>query len=371
MKDLDYCRNRIDEIDQKLIELFEERMNIVVDVARYKEANNLPIFNKQREDEVIAKNVARVKDEALKSYTRDMLHSLMDISKEYQCEKIGKREAALSKGKEIKLGFQGDLGSFGEEALIKYFGKGYAKTNFEEFEDVFTALKFSEIDYGVLPIENSSTGSITAVYDLLKKYGFHIVGETLLRIEHNLLGVKGTKIEDIKEVYSHSQGFEQSSDYIKTLKDIKTIPYHNTAISAKYVSESNDSTKVAIAGKRAAEIYDLEILQKAINNAKENYTRFIVIGREFESTELCNKLTISFTVPNKAGYLYKQLEAFSNSNINMRKIESRPMGNGSFNYFFYVDIDGNINIPEVKAALDMVEETAQDFRILGAYKRQE
>ncbi|MGL4451760.1 MAG: chorismate mutase [Sarcina sp.] len=371
MKDLDYCRNRIDEIDKKLIELFEERMNIVVDVARYKEANNLPIFNKKREDEVIAKNVARVKDEDLKSYTRDMLHSLMDISKEYQCEKIGRREAPLAKGKEIKLGFQGDLGSFGEEALIKYFGEDYARTNFEEFEDVFTALKFSEIDYGVLPIENSSTGSITLVYDLLKKYGFHIVGETLLKIEQNLLAPKGSKIEDIEEIYSHSQGFEQSSDFIKTLKGVKTIPYHNTAISAKYVSELNDDTKAAIAGKRAAKIYDLDVLEAGINNAKENYTRFIVIGRNFETTDLCNKLTIAFTIANKAGYLYKQLEAFSDSGINMRKIESRPIGNGSFNYFFYVDIDGNINIQKIKEALDKVKSTTEDFKILGAYKRQE
>ena len=371
MRDLDYCRNRIDEIDKKLIELFEERMNIVVDVARYKAANNLPIFHKKREEEVIRKNVDRVKDKELKPYAQDMLHSLMDISKAYQCKKIDKREVALSKGKEIKLGFQGDLGSFGEEALIKYFGNDYIKKNFSEFEDVFNALKFSEIDYGVLPIENSSTGSITDVYDLLRKYDYHIVGETLLKIEHNLLGVKGAKIEDLKEIYSHHQGFEQSGNYIKTLKDVKNIPYHNTAISAKYVSELQDKTKGAIASKRAADIYGLDVLKETINDARENYTRFIIIGRDFETSELCNKMTIAFVIGNKAGQLYSKLKVFDENNINMRKIESRPMGNGSFNYIFYVDIDGNIDFEEIKKALNSIEKTTEDFRIMGAYKRQE
>ncbi|MGL4740152.1 MAG: chorismate mutase [Sarcina sp.] len=370
MKDLRYCRKRIDEIDEKLMELFEERMNIVVDVARYKAENNLPIFHKDREDEVIRKNVDRIKNDLLKKHAKKMLHELMDISKDYQCENIGKREAALSKGREIRLGFQGDLGSFGEEALIKYFGEDYAKTNYEEFEDVFVALKFFEIDYGVLPIENSSTGSITKVYDLLKKYNFHIVGETQLKIEQNLLGVKGSKISDLKEIYSHNQGFEQSSEYLKTLLDVKNIPYHNTAISAKYVSECGDKTKGAIAGLRAAKIYNLDILKKDINNAKENNTRFVVIGRELESNELCDKLTIAFSVLNKAGSLYKQLEVFSEKGINMIKIESRPMGNGSFNYFFYVDIDGNLENKEVSEALDIIKNSTEDFRILGAYKRQ-
>lgn len=371
MKDLDYCRNRIDEIDKKLIELFEERMNIVVDVARYKKANNLPIFHKKREEEVIAKNVARISDEVLKPYTKEFMQSLMDISKDYQCEKIGKREAALSKGREIKLGYQGQEGCFGEEALINYFTDGYERKNFETFEDVFMALKFNEIDYGVLPIENSSTGSITDVYDLLRKYDFHIVGETLLRVEHNLLGIKGSQISEIEEIYSHLQGFEQSSEYLKTLVGTKQIPYYNTAISAKYVADNNDKSKAAIASKRAAKIYGLDILKEKINDARENYTRFVIVGREFETSELCNKMTISFSIKNEAGNLYRQLEVFSKNNINMRKIESRPMGNGSFNYFFYVDIDGNIDIEKIKKALDNIESNTEEFRILGAYKRQE
>lgn len=371
MDNLNECRIKIDEIDKKLMALFEERMNVVVNVAKYKQKNNLPIFHKDRENEVIKKNVGRIEQEDLKPYADKLLHYMMDLSKDYQCEKIGKREAALSKGREVKIAFQGVEGSFGEEALIKYFGESYERKNYEDFEDVFKALKDEEVTYGVLPIENSSTGSITTVYDLLKQYDFHIVGETILRIEQNLLAIKGAKIDDIKEVYSHSQGIEQSSEYLKTLGDIKKIPYINTAISAKFVSDSKDKSKAAIASIKAAETYDLEILKRNINNAKENYTRFIIIGKNLETTELCNKLTISFTLENKAGNLYKELKAFYDNDINMRKIESRPMGNGSFNYFFYADIDGNLEHENIKNALNEIRKSTYEFKILGAYKREE
>lgn len=371
MKDLDWCRARIDEIDEKLMALFEERMNIVLDVAKYKKANGLPIFHKDREEQVIAKNLNRIKNPKIVSHAEDMLHSLMDISKNYQCENIGIRENPLAKGKEVTIGYQGVPGSFSDEALEKYFGEGYDSKNFEEFEDVFEALKYKAIDYAVLPIENSTTGSITKNYDLLKKYGFHIVGEVLVKIEHNLIGLKDGTIEDIEEIYSHSQGFEQSSEFLSTLKSsIKKIPYHNTATSVKYVSECKDLKKAAIGSSKAAKLYGLKILKPSINNALENYTRFIIIGRDFESNELCNKITISFTLDNKAGNLYKELKAFSDFNINMRKIESRPIGNGSFDYYFYIDIDGNINDDNINNALKIVEENTKDYRLLGAYKRE-
>lgn len=371
MKDLNWCRARIDEIDEKLMALFEERMNIVLDVAKYKKANGLPIFHKDREDQVIEKNINRIKTKELKAHAEDMLHSLMDISKNYQCENIGVREAALSKGRETTIGYQGIPGSFSDEALTKYFGEDYKSKSFEEFEDVFQALKFNAIDYAVLPIENSTTGSITKNYDLLKKYGFHIVGEVSIKIEQNLLALKDSEISDIKEIYSHSQGFEQSSDYLETLGNkVKLIPYHNTATSVKYVSDSMDKSKAAIGSLRAAKIYGLKVLKGKINNAIENYTRFIIIGRDFESNELCDKITISFTLDNKAGNLYKELKAFADYDINMRKIESRPIGNGLFDYYFYIDIDGNIENKAVKEALEIVSKNTNDYKLLGAYKRE-
>lgn len=365
------CRDRIDAIDKELMKLFEERMNVVLDVAKYKQENNMAIFHKDRENQVVEKNLKRVENKELLPYAEEMLHALMDISKEYQQYKIGMREIPLSKGNKIKIGFQGEKGSFSEEALIEYFGEENETLSFEEFEDVFEALKFKRIDYGVLPIENSSTGSITDIYDLLNKYGFHIVGEKNLKIEHNLIGIKGAQLKDIKEIYSHLQGFEQSSEFLKGLKECKKIPYYNTAISAKYVSECADKSKSAIGSKRAADIYNLEVLKERINNLKENYTRFIIVGRELESNELCNKMTISFSLPNKVGSLYDKLKIFSENKVNMRKIESRPIGDGTFSYLFYIDIDGNINDESIKNILNYLRDSISDYRILGCYKRAE
>ncbi|MPQ44588.1 prephenate dehydratase [Clostridium tarantellae] len=366
--ELNKCREKIDEIDKELIRLFEERMEIVLKVAKYKQEKKLPVFNKKREEQVIIKNLNGINNDEIKPYVKEMLHSLMDISKKYQCKKIGLREIPLNKSNEIKIGFQGLEGSFSEEALIAYFGEGYETCSYEKFEEVFEGLKYRNIDYGILPIENSSTGSITEIYDLLKKYGFYIVGETKIKIEHNLLGIKGTKIKEINEVYSHPQGFEQSSEYLKTL-DCINIPYYNTAISAKYVKDNNNFNKGAIGSKRAAKIYGLEVLKEGINNVKENFTRFIIVGKNLESNEVCNKMTISFTLPNESGSLYNQLRVFSEANINLIKIESRPVGDGTFSYIFYIDIEGNIKDIVVKKVLEKVSELTCQFRILGCYKK--
>lgn len=276
----------------------------------------------------------------------------------------------MLKIKEKIIGYQGTLGSFSEEALVKYFGETSNKKNYMEFEDVFKALEEKEIDYGILPIENTTTGSITKVYDLLKEYGFFIVGETLIKIEHNLLGFKDTKISELKEIYSHSQGFEQSSKFLSSLKgDIKLIPYHNTAVSVQYVSKSSDKTKAAIGSKRASKVYGLEILAEAINNYKNNYTRFIVIGRKLENSEECNKISISFSLGNRPGDLYKELKTFHDNDINMIKIESRPIGNGTFNYYFYIDIDGNIDNGNIRKSLEIINNNTKEYKLLGGYRR--
>ncbi|MGL4799750.1 MAG: prephenate dehydratase [Cellulosilyticaceae bacterium] len=363
------ARVRIDHIDDQLMRLFEERMEVVGDVARYKEEHGLPIFQRQREEEVIKKNVGRIGNKGFESYAEEMLQALMDISKAYQCTQIGLREVPLSKGTHIKVGFQGVPGSFSEEALIAYFGEEYSTNHYQAFHDVFEALKYKEIDYGILPIENSTTGSITPVYDLLKKYGFYIVGETKIKIQQHLIGHEQTNLKEIKEIYSHEQGFEQSSDYLKLMPGVKQIPYYNTAISAKYVSDSKDTTKAAIGSKRAAKLYGLHVLAEAINNSKENYTRFAIIGTKKESNALCDKMTLMFTVANEAGTLYQQLRLFSEAGINLIKIESRPVGDGSFSYFFYIDIEGNVEDEKIQQTLQQIAASTQEFRMLGCYKK--
>ena len=247
------------------------------------------------------------------------------------------------KTNDLKIGYQGVKGSFSEEAMISFFGENNKSLNYEKFEDVFISLKNDEIDYGILPFENSCTGAITAVYDLISKYGFYIVGEECIKINQNLVGVKDATVDDIKEVYSHPQGFEQSKNFLRNHEDFKLIYFYNTAISAKHVSKLNDKSKAAIASSRAAKIYNLDILAKNIHDNNNNHTKFVIISKNLQSSKESNKITVSFSLENRAGSLYNLLGHFAKNNINMIKIESRPSNGELWEYVLYVDLEGNIN----------------------------
>lgn len=381
---LSECRNEIDKIDKELVELFEKRMNVAINVAKYKIENNIPIFNGAREAEVIEKNINRLNNKEYSRLTEKFFTHLMELSRSLQADiiygnnKNGRIIDSIEENistneskrdlENIKIGYQGVRGSFSEEAMIKYFGENHTTTDYEEFEDVFLALKNNEIDYGILPIENSSTGAITTVYDLLVKYGLYIVGEECIKIDQNLIGVKGSKLEDIKEIYSHPQGFEQSSEFLSKQNNINLIPFHNTAISAKYISELNDKSKAAIASLRAAKIYGLDVIQKEINDKDNNHTKFIIVGRKLESSKECNKITVVFSLDDKAGTLYNLLRHFAENNINMIKIESRPSKNEPWQYLLYVDFEGNIENEDVKKAIKLIEEKSEYFKLLGCYE---
>ena len=381
--DLLECRNEIDKIDKELVKLFEKRMNVAVNVAKYKIENNIPIFNGAREAEVIQKNINRLNNREYSKLTEKFFTNLMELSRSLQADIIEDNEKetkiidsigeniSTNKNKRelmnIKIGYQGVKGSFSEEAMIKYFGENHTTTDYEEFEDVFVALKNNEVDYGILPIENSCTGAITTVYDLLVKYGLYIVGEECIKIDQNLIGVKGSKLEDIKEIYSHPQGFEQSSEFLSKQNNLKLIPFHNTAISAKYISELNDKSKAAIASLRAAKIYGLDVIEKEINDKDNNHTKFIIVGRKLESSKECNKITVVFSLDDKAGTLYNLLRHFAENNINMIKIESRPSKDEPWQYLLYVDFEGNMADGAVKNAIRGLREEARNLKILGNY----
>ena len=381
--DLSECRKEIDKIDKELVELFERRMNVAIKVAEYKIENNLPILNEAREAEVIEKNINRLNNKEYSKLTEKFFTNLMELSRSLQGNMFNSNEdnnrelieenISNNENKRdlenIKIGYQGVKGSFSEEAMIKYFGENHTTTDYEEFEDVFLALKNNKIDYGILPIENSCTGAITTVYDLLAKYGLYIVGEECIKIDQNLIGIKGTKLEDIKEVYSHPQGFEQSREFLSNYNNLKLIPFHNTAISAKYISEINDKSKAAIASLRAAEIYGLDVIKNEINDKDNNHTKFIIVGRKLESSKDCNKITVVFSLDDKSGTLYNLLRHFAENNINMIKIESRPSKNEPWQYLLYVDFEGNIENEDVKKAIRLIEENSEYFKLLGSYKK--
>jgi len=371
LEELDYLRKEINEIDESLVNLFKKRMGIVSKVAEYKIKNSMKVLDKGREEEIINKHLNNVEDEALKSNLKEFLEDLMGISRKTQKEIISKtlvEDKVEKKNISCKIGFQGVPGSFSHQALIEYFGHETENLCFSSFKDVFDAVDRGDIKYGILPIENSSTGSIIAVYDLLRKYGFYIVGEKCIKVDQNLLGVKGTKLSDIKEVYSHEQGFLQSKEFFDEHTNWKLIPHLNTAKSAQYISIENLKSKACVASKKAAEIYGLDIIKENINYNSNNHTRFIIISKDMDSNKQCDKITIITTLPHKAGALYSILKHFAENNSNMMKIESRPIVDKSWEYFFYIDFQGNILEEDTKKVLKGIEEESLYFKFLGNYK---
>lgn len=377
---LENLREEINSIDEEMTRLFEKRMETALKIAEYKKENNIPVLNQSREDEVIRKNIGYLQNKHFEGALEEFFTNLMSISRKLQAKElfnntISKEEkkelkilACSPKTEKIKIGFQGVKGSFSEQALLEYFGEDIPTYNVDNFENVFEALSKGEIDYGVLPIENSSTGGIAEVYDLLRKYGFFIVGERILKVDHNLLGIKGTKIEDLQEIYSHSQAFGQSSEFLKNYPHWKCIPYKNTATSAEFIKKENCKRKAAIGSKKAAQVYDLEIIKSNINHNKNNYTRFIIIGKELELEDDYNKISILCSLPHKAGSLHNILRVFAENNLSMLKIESRPIVGKPWEYFFYIDFEGNLNNENVNKAIKTIENNSFDFKLLGNYK---
>lgn len=269
---------------------------------------------------------------------------------------------------EYKVGFLGVKASFSHQALIEYFGKDTDASCYSSFRGIFDALGRGEIKYGILPIENSSTGGISEVYDLLGEYGFYIVGEKCIKVDQNLLGVKGVKISEIKEVYSHLQGFMQSKEYLDAHSDWKLIPYHNTAKSALYISSENLRSKACVASRKAAEIYGLDILKENINDNSNNYTRFIIIGQEVELNENSEKITIVAVLPHKVGALYSVLKHFADNNSNLLKIESRPIIGKPWEYSFYIDFQGNMLSKSAKNIFESIKADGLNYKFLGNYR---
>ena len=363
MNELEKCRQEIDSIDRDLIKLLEKRLQVVLRVAEYKKKNNSPVLHSNREQQVLDKAVENLQNKDYTPYARQFMSDLMNLSKSVQTSYIAKETIPSEK----LIGFQGIEGSFSYGAAKKFFGEDARLKAYSEFEDVFKAVDSGEISAGILPIENSNSGSVGAVYDLLCNYGFYISGEQYLKVDQNLLGVKGSSLDNIKEVYSHEQGFSQCSEFLSQYKNWKLIPYHNTAVSAKLVADLNDPTIAAIASGQAAKLYGLEVLEGPINTSSENTTRFIIISKQFKY-ENADKISIVCSLDDRAGTLYNLLSYFAYHNINMVKIESRPMHNKNWKYLFYVDFEGDFTSEKVKTALELIEKGSEFFRILGAYK---
>ncbi|OPJ61218.1 prephenate dehydratase [Clostridium oryzae] len=278
------------------------------------------------------------------------------------------RKQLLKMGNE-KIAYFGVPGSYSHEAMLNIFGEEADAIYRESFEEVFKVLVEGKVKYGVLPIENSSTGGITDVMDLLKKYDCYVVGEKCIAINHCLMGIDGAKLEDIEEVYSHTQGLLQCKEFLEQHKQWKLFDYYNTAKSAEYVKSSNSIHKAAIGGKAAAKLYGLNIIKQPINSNKENYTRFIIISKELMSFENSDKISIILNLPHVSGSLYNVIKVIYENNLNMMMIESRPIMGMPWEYSFYIDFEGNLKEERVKKAIDIIKEKSADFRLVGNYKK--
>ncbi len=373
--DLQKIREDIDRIDRSIVAGFEERMNVVLRVAEYKKSKGIPILDAEREKQVIAKNKALLQNKDYENALESVLEKMMSVSRNLQQKMLSELQFShdfVSMEREceksIVVGYQGVPGSFSQQALQEQFaGCNYREEYFLNFEDVFQAVEAQQVEYGVLPIENSSTGAVNDIYDLLNKYDVCIVDELSLKIEQCLLVKPGTSLQDIRQVYSHPQGFKQSKEFLAQYPHWEQIEYFNTAKSAQYVAESTGQERAAIAGRQVASIYPLEVLQSNINFNGKNHTRFIVISKMKKIFPDSNKISLIISLPHKAGSLARLLNCFEEHNINLLKLESRPNQEENWTYYFYIDFSGNLHSPEVLAALNKVCVDSIYFKILGNY----
>lgn len=377
MDDLQTLRRDIDAIDRQLVELFRQRMDVTHKVGEYKRSQGLPVLDQERERQVL-QNKGALAGEELRPAVITLYQTIMALSRRQQRDLMGQgpdnpgvrrwREAQAAKRRPVaapKVVYQGVPGAYSEPAALNFFGEGTDTTGLEQFEDCFLALREGRADYAVLPIENSTTGAIRQIYDLLTQYECYIVGETTVRIEHCLMAPKGATLDTITHVYSHEQGLFQCERYLNAHPDWKQVPQADTAGSAQMVAGSGDVTKAAICSARAAEIYGLTILARAINHNSHNTTRFVVVSPRLELRPGADKISTLFVLPHEAGSLHEVLTVFAVHGLNMVKLESRPLPERSWEYMFFLEFTGAPDDPAVGDALHELAQTTGEFRVLG------
>ncbi|MEZ4357107.1 MAG: bifunctional chorismate mutase/prephenate dehydratase [Eubacteriales bacterium] len=363
MADISKLREKIDAIDCELIKLFKERMNVSNDIAEYKREHGLPVYDGKREQEVIKDRVLSAPKE-YSVYVEQLMRLIVDLSKHLQ-NGSGDNEK-IKFDVSGKVAFQGIRGAYSEEALIGFFEDNVKTKPVAEFEDVFISVLKGETQYGIIPVENSASGSVIQSYDLLNKYDVYVVGEYILPIRHALLGIPGADLSLIKEVFSHEQGLMQCSDFLSEHKEWIKTPKSNTAISAKYVADLKDKSKAAIASRYAGKIYGLSVLKDNISNTLNNVTRFFIIGAKANEKGF-NKASILFSLKHETGSLAKALTLIAAKGYNLTKIESRPILGQNWHYRFYVDLEGNL--AKLSTSIKEMEEYCTDIKVLGVYSK--
>jgi chorismate mutase/prephenate dehydratase len=362
-------RNRIDEIDERLIPLFGERMDVSLRVAEAKVQQNMPIQNALREQAVVDHAVS-VADKGLHSEVTLLMRTIIALSREYQRSRMFNRETPLLPPprkpvkQDINCVFQGLPGAWSEQALIKLFPEA-SREPVDFFEDVFLAVREKRADYGVVAIENSQTGAIGETYDLLRKYGCFIVGRTWIDIRQCLLAPAGTVLSDVREVLSHPEGFRQCSRFLRG-RAWDLTACRNTAVAAETAAKANDGRTAAIGSRRAAEVNGLVVLAPDIMDSTDNRTSFVVIATEPEYDEKSDLISITFSTAHRAGALCETLMPFMAQNINLARIESRPSSSPD-SYRFFAELEGSILDADIRTTLKQAAAASEYFEVIGCY----
>ena len=375
--DIHELRQQIDSIDDQLVQLFCQRMELSAGVAAYKKQNGLPILVPAREREILAR-VAQQAGPELGNDCRVLYSTLFELSRGYQ----SKRNMVLSPlhdqivssiestpklfPQAPMVACQGVEGAYSQIACEKIFKSPFIMY-FKTFEGVFTAIEQGLCQYGILPIENSTAGSVNKVYDLMIRHNFSIVRTFRMKVDHNLLGHNGAKLEDIKEIYSHEQAINQCSGFLNTLTGVKIIPVENTAVAAQMVAQSGRTDVAALSSRSCAELYGLQCLAPSVQDKGNNHTRFICISKNLEIYPGSDKTSIMMILPHRPGSLYRVLARLYTLGINVTKLESRPLPDREFEFMFYFDLETSIYSDEFVQLMCELDDLCEEFKYLGSY----
>lgn len=375
--DIKDLRSKIDEIDTQIVDLFQKRMETAKDIAEYKRSNSLPVLDSIREREKLA-SVSDMSADNMKDYVRVLYSLMFELSRSYQGSILGEKSKLYADimnaidntdrlfPKSPIVACQGTEGAYSQIACDKIF-RDSKIMYYSTFEHVFTAIEKGMCKYGVLPIENSTAGSVNKVYDLMINKNFHIVRSTRIKIDHNLLAKPGAKLSDIKEILSQEQAIAQCSEFLKSLPGVKITHCENTAVAAETVAKSDRCDIAALSSRYCAELYGLNTLKGAVQDAGNNHTRFICIAKDLEIYPGADKTSVMMILPHKPGALYRVLARFYSLGINLIKLESRPIPERDFEFMFYFDLDTSVYSAEFAQLMSELDGMCEDFKYLGSY----
>lgn len=374
---IDEYRNRIDRIDKQLVTLFCERMDTASDIAAWKQEQKRPVFDPERERQKLLEVASSVPEE-LREYTASLYSLLFELSRSYQNRLLGTASELTAQiqgaidetpalfPSDASVACQGVAGAYSQIACDRLF-KRPAILYLSSFDAVFSAIESGLCRYGVVPLENSTAGSVNAVYDLMMNHNFRIVRSVRIKVDHCLLVNPGTRREEIREIYSHQQAISQCEKYLQSFPNARVIPCENTAVAAKMVAEAGRRDAAALSSHSCGKIYGLSCLESSVQDMDNNFTRFICISKKLEIYPGADRTSLMAVLPHEPGSLYKLLSRFYALGLNLNKLESRPLPNRNFEFMFYFDLETSVYSPQFLQLMGEMPTLCEEFSYLGSY----